>query len=144
VRREEVETAYGVRVVEQVCYIEHYRQGTLRTQGRALSSEQAAQEWIGGYAAGFPRWGALLGRSPTQRKRAWLKQPSPSVIGSLGRARTADLVINSHPLYRLSYQGSVKGRHLNGGIRWGQAGRFLLRGPLRPDVRPGAAQAPTP
>ncbi len=25
--------------------------------------------------------------------------------GSLGRARTADLMINSHPLYRLSYQG---------------------------------------
>ena len=25
--------------------------------------------------------------------------------GSLGRARTADLVINSHPLYQLSYQG---------------------------------------
>ncbi len=26
--------------------------------------------------------------------------------GSLGRARTADLVVNSHPLYQLSYQGS--------------------------------------
>jgi hypothetical protein len=26
--------------------------------------------------------------------------------GSPGRARTADLVINSHPLYRLSYRGS--------------------------------------
>ena len=26
-------------------------------------------------------------------------------IGSPGRARTADLVINSHPLYRLSYRG---------------------------------------
>ena len=25
--------------------------------------------------------------------------------GSPGRARTADLVINSHPLYRLSYRG---------------------------------------
>ena len=27
------------------------------------------------------------------------------MIGSPGRARTADLVINSHPLYRLSYRG---------------------------------------
>jgi len=27
------------------------------------------------------------------------------VSGSPGRARTADLVINSHPLYRLSYRG---------------------------------------
>ena len=26
-------------------------------------------------------------------------------IGSPGRARTADLVINSHPLYQLSYRG---------------------------------------
>ena len=26
-------------------------------------------------------------------------------VGSPGRARTADLVINSHPLYRLSYRG---------------------------------------
>ena len=25
--------------------------------------------------------------------------------GSPGRARTADLVINSHPLYQLSYRG---------------------------------------
>ena len=28
-------------------------------------------------------------------------------FGSPGRARTADLVINSHPLYRLSYRGIV-------------------------------------
>ena len=27
------------------------------------------------------------------------------VIGSPGRARTADMVINSHPLYQLSYRG---------------------------------------
>ena len=27
--------------------------------------------------------------------------------GSPGRARTADLVINSHPLYRLSYRGII-------------------------------------
>ena len=33
----------------------------------------------------------------------WLK--SLLECGSLGRARTADLMINSHPLYRLSYQG---------------------------------------
>ena len=30
--------------------------------------------------------------------------------GSPGRARTADLVINSHPLYRLSYRGITRGR----------------------------------
>ncbi len=27
------------------------------------------------------------------------------LFGSPGQARTADLVINSHPLYRLSYRG---------------------------------------
>src|SRR3990167_8442267 len=30
---------------------------------------------------------------------------SHTVYGSPGRARTADLMINSHPLYRLSYRG---------------------------------------
>ena len=30
--------------------------------------------------------------------------------GSPGRARTADLVINSHPLYRLSYRGIIERR----------------------------------
>ncbi len=29
-------------------------------------------------------------------------------IGSPGRARTADLVINSHPLYQLSYRGIAR------------------------------------
>ena len=29
------------------------------------------------------------------------------IFGSPGRARTADLMINSHPLYRLSYRGII-------------------------------------
>ncbi len=29
-------------------------------------------------------------------------------VGSPGRARTADLVVNSHPLYQLSYRGMVE------------------------------------
>ena len=29
-------------------------------------------------------------------------------LGSPGRARTADLMINSHPLYRLSYRGMMR------------------------------------
>lgn len=55
VRFDGVETAYGVRMVEQVCQIEHYRQEILRQEGRQLSSEEAAVEWIGKYAARFPR-----------------------------------------------------------------------------------------
>ena len=31
------------------------------------------------------------------------------IYGSPGRARTADLMINSHPLYRLSYRGIILG-----------------------------------
>ena len=54
VRFEGIETAYSVRMVEQVCQIEHYRQTILRTEGRDLTSEEAALEWIQKYAAGFP------------------------------------------------------------------------------------------
>jgi hypothetical protein len=50
----EVEDAFRARMVEQVCYIERYRQEVLRTEGRALSAQQAAMEWIGRYAADFP------------------------------------------------------------------------------------------
>ena len=41
------------RIVEQVCQIETYRRTQL-AQGRELSGEQAAVEWIGCHAAGFP------------------------------------------------------------------------------------------
>ena len=37
--------------------------------------------------------------------------------GSPGRARTADLVINSHPLYRLSYRGIGRRYVTNEGAR---------------------------
>ncbi len=35
------------------------------------------------------------------------------VHGSLGRTRTCNLVVNSHPLCRLSYQGTCVGRQEN-------------------------------
>jgi len=47
-------TAYSVRMVEQVCHIEEYRQKVLDEEGRQLSSEGAAEEWIDKYAAEFP------------------------------------------------------------------------------------------
>ena len=37
---------FCARMVEQMCYIEDYRQQVARLQGRRLSSEQAAREWI--------------------------------------------------------------------------------------------------
>lgn len=47
--------AFRARMVEQVCHIEHYRQTVLRNEGRGISSQDAALEWIALYAATFPR-----------------------------------------------------------------------------------------
>lgn len=48
-------TQFGVRMVEQVCHIEHYRFDVLQEEGRVLSSEEAAREWVERYAAEFPQ-----------------------------------------------------------------------------------------
>lgn len=45
---------FCVRMVEQLCYIEEYRQQVEREEGRRLSSEQAAEEWIARFAEHFP------------------------------------------------------------------------------------------
>jgi hypothetical protein len=50
----DAEDAFLARMVEQVCYIEDYRKSVARLEGRTLSSEDAAQEWIAKYAAKFP------------------------------------------------------------------------------------------
>lgn len=47
-------TQFSVRMVEQICHIEHYRSIILEREGRLLSSEQAAEEWVEKYAADFP------------------------------------------------------------------------------------------
>jgi hypothetical protein len=39
--------------VEQICHIEHYRTTVRANQGRALSSHEAAIEWIEQYAEAF-------------------------------------------------------------------------------------------
>lgn len=49
---------FRARMVEQVCHIEHYKREVLERDGRTLTSEQAAMEWIEKYAADFPRPGA--------------------------------------------------------------------------------------
>lgn len=46
---------FSLRMVEQLCYIEEYRQAVEREQGRTLSSEEAASEWIDLFASSFPR-----------------------------------------------------------------------------------------
>lgn len=49
------DTGFRVRMVEQVCYIEKYKREVLEKEGRRLSGEEAAVEWITKYAKDFPR-----------------------------------------------------------------------------------------
>lgn len=46
--------AYRARMIEQICHIESYRRRVLEEQGRALTSQQAALEWVQHYAEKFP------------------------------------------------------------------------------------------
>ena len=45
---------YCLRMIEQVFHIEHYRREVEKQDGRHISSEQAAREWISRYAGEFP------------------------------------------------------------------------------------------
>lgn len=49
------EDTFRVRIVEQICQIEHYRRRVRETEGRELAPEEAAEEWIAKYARGFTR-----------------------------------------------------------------------------------------
>ena len=46
--------AFRARMVEQVCHIERYHRQQL-AQGRIVSEQESASEWISRYAALFPR-----------------------------------------------------------------------------------------
>jgi hypothetical protein len=46
--------AYQVRMVEQVCHIESYRRDVEQREGRRLTAEEAAAEWISRHAPSFP------------------------------------------------------------------------------------------
>ena len=48
------EDAFRTRMVEQVCHIENYKKVVYQAEGRLLTAEEAAMEWIGKYAAQFP------------------------------------------------------------------------------------------
>ena len=47
-------TEFSVRMVEQVCQIHHYQHEVLEKEGRFLSAEEAATEWVAKYARSFP------------------------------------------------------------------------------------------
>ena len=49
--------AFRARMVAQVCHIEDYRRGMREAEGRELSAEEAAHEWLAKYAARFPNPG---------------------------------------------------------------------------------------
>lgn len=55
VQFEEDNEHYAMRMVEQACHIEHYRQVLSKTAGRELSEDEAAAEWIARFAEYFPR-----------------------------------------------------------------------------------------
>lgn len=48
---------FVARMVEQICHIEHYKREVAEHEGRELSGQEAATEWIRKYADSFPRWG---------------------------------------------------------------------------------------
>ena len=45
---------FRLRMIEQVCHIEHYRKEVMLNEGRELSTQEAASEWISKYAGDFP------------------------------------------------------------------------------------------
>jgi len=45
---------FRLRMIEQICHIEHYRKEVERIEGRELSADEAAREWISRYASDFP------------------------------------------------------------------------------------------
>ena len=47
---------YIARMVEQICHIQHYKQRVAIHEGRRLSAQEAAVEWISKFAGNFPRW----------------------------------------------------------------------------------------
>jgi hypothetical protein len=46
---------FRLRMIEQICHIEHYRKEIKLVEGREISPEEAAKEWILKYADEFPK-----------------------------------------------------------------------------------------
>jgi hypothetical protein len=46
---------FRMRMVEQVCHIEHFKKELAEKEGRHLTGEEAAMEWIHRFAKDFPR-----------------------------------------------------------------------------------------
>jgi hypothetical protein len=48
------QTAFRIRMIEQICHIEGYRKYLSRQKGIKVSGEEAANEWIAKFAKDFP------------------------------------------------------------------------------------------
>ena len=46
---------FTLRMVEQICQIEHYKRKALDKDGRELTFEEAAREWVTKHAEEYPR-----------------------------------------------------------------------------------------
>jgi hypothetical protein len=55
VKFENKDSEFTMRLVEQACYIEEYRKEVALKEGRELTEEEAATEWIDKYAQSFPK-----------------------------------------------------------------------------------------
>ena len=51
---EKSKDVFRLRMIEQICHIEHYRNEVSRVEGRELDTQEAAKEWITKYAGDFP------------------------------------------------------------------------------------------
>jgi hypothetical protein len=51
----ETKDAFRIRMVEQICHIEHYKNEIKEKEGRLLNGREAALEWINKYADSFER-----------------------------------------------------------------------------------------
>jgi len=54
VQFKDISSEFRVRMIEQICQIEHYKNEILRIKGRKLTGKEAASEWIAKYAKDFP------------------------------------------------------------------------------------------
>lgn len=50
----EEKEAFRAKMVEQVCYIQHYKKEVEEKEGRILTAREAAQEWVAKFAKDFP------------------------------------------------------------------------------------------
>lgn len=55
VRFADSSSEFHVRMVEQVCQIEHYKAEVFAKEGRQLTGKEAAVEWISKFAKDFPK-----------------------------------------------------------------------------------------